>query len=207
MTRDDLLQDIAYVRSLAEAGQEAPLLGGRMLAFWGGLTAIALATQWALLVGLAPLPPLVGAWGVWIAYGLVGGGAMPFLLRELEAAPGVSAMNNRVSEAVWLMAPLGLGAVFAGLLGATALVDAPSFVWNVLPAAGLILYGVAHLTTAAFMKGRDGRWAGMISLAAGAATLALMTRSEANLVAACGFLFGAFIPGLLQMRREPASVV
>lgn len=31
-----LKDDLAYVRDLAEAGQQAPLLGGRFLVFWGG---------------------------------------------------------------------------------------------------------------------------------------------------------------------------
>ena len=41
MSPQSLTDDLAYVRDLAEAGQKAPLLGGRFLILWGALTTLA----------------------------------------------------------------------------------------------------------------------------------------------------------------------
>ena len=34
-------QDIAWLKSLAESGAQAPLIGGRYLLLWGGLSVLA----------------------------------------------------------------------------------------------------------------------------------------------------------------------
>ena len=45
------VEDIAYVRHLAESGARAPLLGGRFMAWWGLLVAIAYAAHHFALRG------------------------------------------------------------------------------------------------------------------------------------------------------------
>ena len=47
MTREEMLADLAYARTLAEEGRHAPLLGGPYLLFWGALNAVAFAAQFA----------------------------------------------------------------------------------------------------------------------------------------------------------------
>jgi hypothetical protein len=49
MTRDEMLADLAYARTLAEEGRHAPLLGGAYLVFWGLLNAAAFAAQFAII--------------------------------------------------------------------------------------------------------------------------------------------------------------
>ena len=43
--------DLAYLKDLAQAGQDAPLLGGRFMAWWGGITALAYAGHFGLVSG------------------------------------------------------------------------------------------------------------------------------------------------------------
>lgn len=206
MTRDTLMEDLEFVRSMAEAGQEAPLVGGRFLAMWGGLTAAALIGQWAYISGHWT-PPVLGPWFVWTVFGVLGGVGMLLLMRAVATAPGASAANNRVAGAVWMSTGAGLCAVFLGLLVGQIALGLPVWIWNVMPAAALMLYGVAHLTTAAFMRSGAGRIAGVLALVFGAGVLALVNSVDAMLVAAIGLIASAFIPGLIQIAREPKTTV
>ena len=36
MSHSSLTDDLSYLRDMAEAGQNAPLLGGRFLSWWAG---------------------------------------------------------------------------------------------------------------------------------------------------------------------------
>ena len=57
MSPQSLADDLAYIHDLAEAGQRAPLLGGRFLAWWGGLTMLAYIGQYLIVTGISGLPP------------------------------------------------------------------------------------------------------------------------------------------------------
>lgn len=206
MSREELLKDLDYVRSMAEAGREAPLVGGRILALWGGLTAAALAAQWASLTERIA-PPLGSDLWIWVAQFVVGGAGMFLILRTMGETPGVSAANNRVAAAVWSTFPITFLPVLAAVVCAQLFFDAPGYTANLIAAIALILYGMAHLTVAAFMRRRDGRIAGLISIAFGAGAMAMYTTFDAMLVSAAGLVFGAFIPGLLQWMREPKATV
>lgn len=52
MTKDELAQDLAYVRTLAEEGRHAPLIGGPFLVLSGLLLSVAYTLQWMLLQGV-----------------------------------------------------------------------------------------------------------------------------------------------------------
>ena len=52
-----LSSDLAYVRDLAEAGQNAPLLGGRFLVMWGGLVSLAYTGHFLIATGAWPFVP------------------------------------------------------------------------------------------------------------------------------------------------------
>ena len=36
-SKEELVSELAYVRTLAEEGRDAPLIGGRYYVIWGGL--------------------------------------------------------------------------------------------------------------------------------------------------------------------------
>ena len=44
MTREEMLADLAYARTLAEEGRHAPLIGGRYLVLFGALLCVAPAS-------------------------------------------------------------------------------------------------------------------------------------------------------------------
>jgi len=48
MSREDLLNDLEYVKTLAEEGATTPLLGGRFGLMWGVLMTITFFLHWAI---------------------------------------------------------------------------------------------------------------------------------------------------------------
>ena len=87
MTRDEMLADIAYARTLAEEGRHAPLIGGSYLILFGALLGICYVAQWGALTGALPIPGnMIGA--IWMAYGVA-------------AFVGMFALRRRVSRVVW----------------------------------------------------------------------------------------------------------
>ncbi|HIK63551.1 MAG TPA: hypothetical protein EYG02_00805, partial [Henriciella marina] len=66
--------DLAYVRSLAEAGANAPLLGGRFLVWWGGLVTAAYIGHYLIITGMlgVGLDALGIMWTGFIVLGLGG---------------------------------------------------------------------------------------------------------------------------------------
>ena len=79
MSVSTLESDLEYIRELAEAGQTAPLLGGRFLSWWGGMMTLAYSGHFLIASGYTGLgPEAIG--GLWLAFGIIGLGGFFFLL-------------------------------------------------------------------------------------------------------------------------------
>ena len=196
-----LSEDVNYIRTLAEEGRNAPQIGGRILAWWSGLTAIAYTIQWAALSDRLPAFNLNYMWLGYIALGLAG---MALLQRGLSTKPGARALPNRVSRAVWMSAGIGIGAYVVGVVAAVNL-GAALIVFNTIAPAVLAIYGVALLTVASLANDQLSRIAGICALVFAAAAMALVTSAESYLVAAIGILLSATAPAIVQIAREPTA--
>jgi hypothetical protein len=122
----NLSEDLTCIRDLAEAGQNAPLLGGLFLAMWGGLVTLAHTGHDLIATGafgVAPFSCLV----LWLSTGLLGG------------------IGQFVTGAMTGSAALQLAGVaaFAGLLAATFLTGT-EYIW---------LVGAASAFAAVFVPG------------------------------------------------------
>jgi hypothetical protein len=206
MAQDNLLNDLDYIRTLAEEGRAAPLVGGRTLTMYGALFTIALVIHWAIISNTIAIGAEYLIW-LWVGFGVLGGVASFFLDRSVRAAPGAMAANNRAAGAIWSAMGLGIFALFCGAFAATAWLGAPVSVWNLLPGAALAFYGVAHLATGFFHRDGVSLWAGAGALAAAAIAVALIERPEAYLAAAAGVVLSTVIPGLIHWAREPKTTV
>ncbi|MEL6724162.1 MAG: hypothetical protein AAFP24_04035, partial [Pseudomonadota bacterium] len=83
MNDTTLQDDLAYVRDLAEAGQQAPLLGGRFLTFWGVLTSVAYFLHFSIAANLFGWPDTAYAW-VWGTFIVAGGIGQGFLVSTIR---------------------------------------------------------------------------------------------------------------------------
>lgn len=199
--------DLAYVRSLAEAGANAPLLGGRFLVWWGGLVTAAYIGHYLIITGMlgVGLDALGIMWTGFIVLGLGG----YFLLAKAfpHDKPGQSSEGNRVSETVWMASGFVLGSFFAGVTIKSFLDGAASsgFTWSIPLVLGV--YGISQLVSGEIAKVGWLKLAGYLAIAFVGLTILIINTAELYLAAAFAAACSVLLPGLLMLRDEPSGVV
>lgn len=203
----DLADDLVYLKDLAEAGAQAPLLGGRFLAWWGGLVTLAYSGHYAIASGLVSTDPIAYAY-LWSAFGVIGLLGYFGLVRTMSPdKPGQSSVGNRVEANVWMIAGFALFAYFGTLTVQSIVTSAPAsgFVTS-LPLV-FTAYAIGLFTSGAIAKNGVLRTAGFGALG----MVALSTWFAGTVfiwaIAALGAFLTVFVPGLLLLRREPRTVV
>jgi hypothetical protein len=197
------VEDIAYVRHLAESGARAPLLGGRFMAWWGLLVAIAYAAHHFALRGDIGDGRTIFAiiWTSFAAAGLIGQFA---LARTMPAKSGAGSAGNRASRAAWIAAACAIVSVVTGAAVAASNGAGPAtFDWSV--PVTFSVYACALVVTGSLSVNR-------IILAAGAGAIlmaglftALILHPDRYLLAALGAALTVLLPGLLLVRAEPRA--
>ena len=198
--------DLAYVRDLAEAGQNAPLLGGRFLVMWGGLVSLAYVGHFLIASGAFGLTP--SAYGImWLGFGLAGGIGQFLLVSALRGKPGGASTGNRVQGVLWTTSGIFLFVYFAGLMARVFFTGEgiEGFYWSVPMVLGL--YGIGQFVTGAVTGSSALKFAGIAAFA-GVLAATFLTGTEYIWLAGAASAFTAvFIPGLLMMRAEPSETV
>ena len=207
MTPTRLSDDLAYIRDLAEAGQNAPLLGGRYLAWWGGLTTLAYIGHYLIATGQFGLSPT--AFGImWSIYAVLGFGGMWLMQSRHDTnQPGASSAGNRVSRMVWSGAGFVLFSYFAGVVAKSFLQGSASvgFVWSVPVVIGV--YGLSQLTSGVIAQSRPLIWAGWGAIACVGLSVLVLSSAFLWLLGAAVAALTVFLPGILLMKQEPAGIV
>lgn len=206
MTKEELAEDLAYVRTLAEEGQLAPLTGGRFLVLFGALLGIGYLAHWSAITNLfGPTPE--GVYGlIWITYGVLALGGVIWLRRGVHALPGGASVANRVDRIVWRTVGLAITAVVVGCI-ARMILAGDDYAPNAIMGAAFALFGVALSVTATVS---DQGWLRIFSLLAFATSVVLwifINEPWAYLVAAFASFTVLLAPGVMLMRREPSPIV
>lgn len=208
MTQPSLQDDLTYLRDLAEGGQNAPLLGGRFYAWWGGLASLAYLGHFAiaerLVAGFGP-QHLNWMWGGFMMVGLAGFALL--VLTFPKSKPGQSSAGNRVSQTLWMAGGLAMFAFFIGVATRSYLDGESSigFVWSV-PLV-LTVYGIGQITTGHMAKSGPLEFAGWAALVAVGFAAVFSASNAIWLVGAAAAFFAVFVPGILLMLREPRDLV
>jgi len=206
MNQSSLSDDLAYVRDLAEAGEQAPLLGGRFLAMWGALVSIAYFLHYATTANLFGWPSAAYAW-IWGSFLVLGILGQAILVRTIQNKPGGNSVGNRSEATVWMAGGFALFAYFFALIVKslqTGITD-PGFE-NSLPIV-FAVYGIGLITTGIMGKAKVQTYAGFGSLGMIVLAIWFQDTNEIWAVASFGALLTVLIPGLIMMRQEPKSVV
>lgn len=194
--------DLEYLRSIAESGRQAPLLGGRFFVWWGMLTAITLLIHWAVITGALPLPgSMIGA--VWLAFAVVGITGTAVLARSMRGKPGTGATGNRAERAVWSAMTAAIFAYAIGVAIAAGLGRASAILFDTIPLVAFCGYGISFAVTAAM--GGPGwmkplAWFSWLMAAAG---LSFTGTPELYLYASGVVLVLTLVPGFIILRQEP----
>ncbi len=205
MAHDQSLSDLAYVRTLAEAGRTVPLLSGPHLMGWGVLLSAALAGH-GVIVNTLPQDEHFFLWGCWGAFAALGFGMNFVLGRRLSARPGASAANNQADRAIWAGAGLVMGAFSIGMLGHMLYTQdwtAP----NAIPAASFAVYGGAMLASSLISGVGALRPFAMLASVMAVALAIFADTPWMYFIASGAALLTLFLPGLVLARREPSTLV
>ena len=201
VSSDDRGGDLAYLRQLATAGQDTPLMAGPYLVVGGGWFAAASLVQWVVvrdLLGLtqqtATLAWLLAAVGFAIS--------LVFLVRRDRAK--VESSRNLAINSVWT----GIGySIFAVWLGVTIMAYRHDnyFVLNSISLYVLGAYGIGW-TLAAAVTGRA--WMHVVAIFTFLTVPvlgALVGTGQEYLAYALALVFTAVIPGVRLMRESAAT--
>lgn len=206
MSPSDLADDLAYVRTIAEEGRQAPLLGGPYLVMWGALNAVAWGAHWALVQERFVANPSWHFAVLWSLYGVAAALGSVLLGGRQRTLPGRSSLGNRVEGAVWTGAGLGIGAIAVGAIGRMALTGDTLSVDVIVPAT-FALSGVALMATGIVSKEK---WLAAFAAAAFgvAVILGFFLSSEwFYLAGAAGAIVILLLPGAILLRKEPSFTV
>lgn len=196
--------DLDYLRNVAAAGENAPLVGGRFLVMWGGLTSIACVIHWLITSGMvaAPLHTLGYSWGAMVVIGIIGN---ILLRRSISAKPGLGSIGNRVQGAAWMSVGGGIVLYAIGVAFSVTALDAPALFFDTILTISLFGYAIAFAVTAS-LSGQ--RWLfapAWMSIAGAALSPAFIGRPVFYLLVAGILLAAAVWPGLRLMRQEPVT--
>ena len=205
-TGNSLSSDLAYVRDLAEAGQNAPLLGGRFLAMWGGLVTLAYIGHYLIASGALGLPP-ISYLVLWLGFGVVGGLGQYLLGASVRGKPGSASIGNRVQSVLWTTSGFFFFVYFVGLMARVFLTGegVEGFYWSVPMVLGL--YGIGQFVTGAMTGSAALKFAGAAAFAGVLAATFLTGTEYIWLVGAASAFAAVFVPGLMMMRAEPSETV
>jgi hypothetical protein len=207
MSPREIAEDLDYVRTLAEEGRHAPLLGGSFLIFWGLLNATAWGIQWGLVNRLLVADPDWHFAALWMAYGIAAGVGSSILGARVRALPGRSSLGNRVESAAWAGSGIGTGAVVVGAIGHMVLGGGGPTAPDVIMPAAFALYGSALLITSIVSKEKWLGWAAAGSFVLASILGIYLSAPWFYLVGALGALATLLAPGLVLLRKEPSTTV
>jgi hypothetical protein len=203
VTREELLQDLTYARTLAEEGRRAPLIGGAYLVLFGVLLTIAYGAHGAMLLGQVEQQ---WAGAIWMAFGVCAGLGVFLLRGRTKDLPGSSSISNRADRTVWHGVSWAILFVVAGALARGIFYDDYIATFGIM-AAGFGLYGVALYSTATLSGHMWLRTFAWLSWALSATMWLFLGEPWAYLMGAVGAFLVLLVPGVIMMRAEPSKVV
>lgn len=198
--------DLAYLREMAEAGAKAPLLGGRFMVWWGGLTGVVTFVHWLIINGTLDFGPQA-LWPLWLGYMVLGSIGSAVLGWSLRNKPGAGSMGNRVQQVLWPVLGASIGLYFAGLVAGMASGLVPVVLVSTMLPVAFLAYGAGWMVDALLSRQRLLLVPAIISLLACFACTVFVMTGWVYLIASAGMLLGTFIPGFFLMAREPREVI
>jgi hypothetical protein len=207
---DDLSDEIAYVRTLAEEGRNAPLVGGVSYVVWGGVISLAALIQFADAMGFIALRGAMG-WAPWFAAFGLGWSFSFWFGSRADAKPGARTVGNRTAMSAWQAVGLFISGFFATLFFVhdrfVGVGVPPYFLFGLMFPVAFGLYGVAFFASATAARLDFLRAFAFLAWGFSFASLFLLDSPYQMLVAACGGVACAVLPGIMLMRREPSDIV
>lgn len=205
-THNTALDDLSYIKTLAEEGRHAPLIGGRIGLMWGVLLTVTL-----LLHGLTELaitglsPKYIGLF--WLVFGITGGGLTFVLSKSLKDKPGQSAVTNRVESAVWTASTLTLFTIAISVTLTINLRGHSLILYDMIMAFAFATQAMNYYVISQITRQKSRLIPSALSLVFAALTVLFIGQPVIYIVAAIGVVFTVIFPALSDMKKEPRDVI
>jgi hypothetical protein len=202
----DLKADIAFMKALAQEGQQTPLLGGAIMVAAGLIFAVASVAHWALMTGRlslgTPWAPMF-IWGGALALFMI---VMSVLRRGMGARPGASSPGNRAFGMAWASVGWTIFAL-SSAIGVIGYKTHSPAITAIFPSLILALYG-GGWSVAAAMSRKTWLWVTAIGAYVASVLVAWFCDSPVIFLLYAGaLLLLAVLPGFMLMRQEPSDTV
>lgn len=209
-THPDLASELAYVRSLAEEGRDAPLIGGVYYLLWGGLMGVASAISYLGVNDILNLGP-VGMIAPWVVAGVLGWTASLLIGRGASRKPGAMTLGNRTAQSVWLAVGILMTVFWAAVMivhdDFTAYGVPAYFLFSLMFPVAFGVYGVAFFATAVAARLNWLKGFAVMSWVFCILSMFLLGSDMQFLVGSAGCFLCAALPGAVLMRGEPKEII
>jgi hypothetical protein len=194
--------DLAYLRSLAEAGAGGPDLGGRILAAAGVIFGTASFATWILLAAGSHVPPWAHL-AIWLTAAALFMGSLALARARVKNLPGAHSHRNKAVGGVWAMVGLAIFILWVAFMVASWRLQAWEMM-SLFPSVIFALYGAGWGVAAKVFNVGWIRYVAIGSFAASIATAWLAGQDLQHMISAAGLIAFAAVPGFILLRREPA---
>ena len=206
MTQTDILDDIDYIKSVAEGGEQAPLVGGRIGLMWGVLMAVMFFVQWGILSKTFNIDPQNLAY-FWIAFAVIGSVGSMVLGKKVSKLSGANSVSNRVDNYVWVMFSAMMASLFIGIILKMSLAGGTHQLFDLMLPIGFagqgLDYGlIGHISGQKWMRA-----VAVLNFIVSAICFIAFGAVHIYLIGAVGIVLTVIIPSLITMKHEPRHVV
>lgn len=206
MTRDQVLDDLKYVKTIAEQGAHAPLVGGRIGLMWGVLICLTFFMQWAILSRTLPLAA-VSLLYLWIGFATIGGLGTLILGQQTNRKPGAQSVANQVETHVWVMFSGMMATLFVGIVLNQMLSNGSAQLFDLMVIIGFAGQGLAYGVIAKVSQIRWIHLASLASFIASAVSFTAYGQVTIYLIGSIAIIFTVILPSLVSMKDEPKNVI
>jgi len=207
---DDIKDDLAYVRAMAEEGRTAPLVSGVLYVLWGSLVGAGALAEYVVWAGVVSLGPNI-SWLIWAGVFIAGWGFSRIVGARIGQKPGAQTIGNRTAASAWFA--VGLFATGFWLTMTFAHDNYTSsgvpayFLFGLMFPVAFGLYGIAFFASATAAQALWLRWFAFAAWSFSFVAMFLIGNPLQMVVAALGSFVCAVAPGLILMRNEPSEIV
>jgi hypothetical protein len=192
-----LRDDIAFIRTMAEAGRDRPMIGGSILLLAGCIFGIASLAVWYVSAVLGLAAGWVPSAVMFPAFALY----MPGLVLLLRRLPKSASSMQAATGVAWSGAGWAIFVIFLALAIASYRLDQPAVTF-VFPAILLALYGAAWIVAAILLRQRWLRAVGAGSFVMALACAWVVGTHLTWLVFGLSLLALLAAPGFVLMRQS-----
>ncbi|MEP6342307.1 MAG: hypothetical protein ABJ275_03255 [Maricaulaceae bacterium] len=206
MTQKEILDDIDYIKSIAEGGVQAPLVGGRIGLMWGILIAIVFTLQWAILSQALNIEEK-NLFFVWIGFILIGGLGSMVLGKNMSSMAGANSVANRADNYVWVMFSAMMMTLFVGIILKMIFTGGTPALFDLMLPVGFAGQGLAYGLVAKISGFKWMRMVALVNFIVSAICFVAYGEVHIYLIGAAGIVLTVVIPSLITIKNEPNHVV